>query len=145
MSALYTLLTALAAGLLVFLLRRPGTARAMTVWALAALLPVLAALSAALAAQGRAAQVLSTAPVQGAQVTVTTAGQSRALQLSRLDAACLERALRLNARVTLDAPGERVNVQPGTRVSGPLPDQATVDAMSIRGLTCPNVHAQRGH
>lgn len=149
MPALYFSVTALAAGVLAFLLRRPGAARAMTVWALAALLPVLAALSAALSAQGHAERVLSSVPAQDTQVTVTTAGQSRTLTLSAQDAACVERALHLNARVTLDSPildgrGGRVNIGPGTRVSGTLPQRATVEAMSIRGLTCPHLRAQRG-
>ncbi|WP_309569588.1 hypothetical protein [Deinococcus sp.] len=144
MPALYFLLTVLAAGVLVFLMRQPGAARAMTVWALAALLPVLAALSAALSAQGHAERTLSGVPAQDVQVTVTTTGQSRTLTLSAQDAACVARALHLNARVTLDNPGGRMNIGPGTQVGGTLPERATVEAMSIRGLTCPHLRAQRG-
>ncbi|THF84863.1 hypothetical protein E7T09_19720 [Deinococcus sp. KSM4-11] len=144
MPALYLLFVLLASGALVFVLLRPGVARAGTVWVLAALLPVLAALSAALGAQGRAARVLEATPLRATQVTVTTAGQPRTLSLSALDAACLERAVRLSARVIVDTRADRVPIQPGMRVTGALPPAAAVEALTIRGeLNCPHVHAQR--
>lgn len=144
MSVLYSLFAVLVAAALILLLLRPGVARPMTVWGLAALLPVLAALSASLAAQGRAARVLDAAPVQGTAVTITTAGRTYPVTLDAQDAACLERALRLKTRVILDVPPVKVPIQPGTRVSGPLPDRAAVEALSIRGaLACPRLRAQR--
>ncbi|GAA5439121.1 hypothetical protein GCM10017784_11660 [Deinococcus indicus] len=51
MSALYLLLTLAVAALLLLFLLRPGAARAGTVWACAALLPLLAAMVVALGRQ----------------------------------------------------------------------------------------------
>ncbi|GHF49695.1 uncharacterized SAM-binding protein YcdF (DUF218 family) [Deinococcus metalli] len=146
MSAAYLLLTLMVTGLLLLLLSRPGAARAMTVWSLAALLPLLCALSAALSAQGRAARVLATAAPQDTQVTVTTGGAARTLMLSAQDAACVERAVYLNAHVTLDTAAGPLPLGPGTRVTGPLPSRAAVEAQVIRGtLRCPHLHAVRTH
>jgi hypothetical protein len=133
-----------AAGALVLLLSRPGTARAMTVWGLAALLPVLGALSAALAAQGRASRVLGSAPRTASRVTFTTAGVARTLTLAPPDAACVERARYLSAPVTLDTPSGPLVIGPGTRVDGTLPTREAVEAQVIREtLSCPHVHAVR--
>ena len=50
MSVLYLLLTLLCVGALLLFLARPGLARPLVVWGLAALLPLLAALTVALGA-----------------------------------------------------------------------------------------------
>ncbi|PNY81824.1 hypothetical protein [Deinococcus koreensis] len=138
MSVLYVLLTLLCAGTLLLFLARPGLARPLVVWGLAALLPLLAALASALGTQARAARVLAAGNLSAAQVSVTTGARTQTLTLSAQDAACLERALRLRSTVTLDTPGGPVTVRPGTRVQGTLPSRQVVEALTLRGeLHCP--------
>ncbi|WP_019585029.1 hypothetical protein [Deinococcus apachensis] len=140
--ALYLLLTLAFAGVLLLLLWRPGEARGMVVWGLAALLPLLAAVAGALAGQARAARVLAGYDAQPGVVTIMNGGASRTLILDPRDAACVERAVRLHTRSELIAGGERVPLVGDTRVTGDLPPQAVVEALGIRGaLNCPNLRA----
>ena len=145
MAPLYVLLTLLCAGALLLFLAQPGLARPLVVWGLAALLPLLAALAAALGAQARAVRVLGQGGVQATRVTVTSGKRTQTLTLSGSDAACLERALRLRSNVTLKTQGGELHVQQGTRVRGTLPPQRVVEALTLRGeLNCPTVRAQAG-
>ena len=143
MSVLYLLLTLLCAGTLLLFLARPGLARPLVVWGLAALLPVLAALAAALGAQARAARVLAQGGLEPTQVTLTSGGRTQTLTLSGPEAACLERALRLRSKLTLGTPGNAVTVRPGARVQGTLPPRQVVEALTLRGeLSCPTVRTR---
>lgn len=141
---LYLLLALAFAGALVALLLRPGAARAGVVWGLAAGLPLLAALAGALAGQTRAARALegySPAPVPVALVN----GVSRTtLTLAPADAACVERALRLGVRSELRTTGQPIPLTAQTRVEGTLPPSEIVEALTLRGLGCPNVRAVAG-
>lgn len=138
--ALYLLLTLAFAGALLLLLWRPGAARGMVVWGLAALLPLLAAVAGALAGQTRAARVLAGYDPQPVTVAIVNGDVSQSLTLEAGDAACVERALRLHTRSELLAGQTRIPLVQDTRVLGELPPQPVVEALGIRGaLSCPNL------
>lgn len=139
--ALYLLLTLACAGALLALLHWPGKARAGAVWGLAALLPLLAALTGALAGQARAERTLAAyytpRPVT---LTVVNGAERRTLTLEAQAAACVERAVRLRTPSVLLVPRGRVFLVEGTRVTGDLPPRAVVEALGIRGdLSCPSL------
>lgn len=132
-TAFFLLVTLLTAGVLVFFLLRAGTARANSVWALAALLPVLAALTASFAGQARATQTLQAyAPVPTAVDIFTGQRQYRAI-LPANDAACLERNIRLNWEGQLNTPQGFIPINKDSRVDGALPPANVVEALSVRG------------
>lgn len=138
---LYLLFALALAGALVALLLRPGTARAGVVWGVAAGLPLLAALAGAFAGQSRAARTLegySPAPVP---VALVNGVRRTTLTLSASDAACVERALHLGVRSELRTSGRPLPLTGDTRVEGTLPPREVVEALTLRGLTCPNVRA----
>lgn len=142
MSALYLLLALLFAGVLVWFLWRPGLARPMVVWGFAALLPLLVALAGSLSAQARAARTLRAYKPQAVAVVVRNGSEVQALELSAQDAACLERAVRLNTRATLVSGGQTVRISSGTQVEGSLPSPQVVEALTLRGeLHCRNLKA----
>ena len=136
----YLVITALAALLLLALLVRGGLARPMTVWGLTALLPLLVALSVALGSQARAEVTLKTYRPQSAAVVITTGGQEYDAVLTAGQAACLERSrrLRTDADLVLGEGRDPIPLRSGFKVTGELPTQAQVEALSVRGqLTCP--------
>lgn len=138
MFAVYALLCLLFLAALVLLLLRPGAARAASVWGLAALLPVLCALAVALGAQARAAREVRAAPPRGAAVTVTRAGQTQTYALTGIEAACVERAVRLHSKVVLRTGAGDLKLDKDVAVNGTLPDRRIVEALAVRGdLRCP--------
>lgn len=143
MLAVYLALTLLALLLLLALLRT-GAVRPMTVWLLATLLPLLAALTAALNTQAQAQRTLKTYQPDDVAVVLKTAGREYDVVLNARQAACLERTLRLRTKVNLTLPNEAdpVPLRPGTRAIGDLPKPRHVDALGIRGqLSCPEFRA----
>ncbi len=141
MSVLYLLLTVAFAGVLLALLARPA-ARASLVWGLAALLPLLAAMTAALGAQARAARTLAASSTAPVTLTISDGIFKRAVTLAFGDAACVERAVRLRSEAILTTPGGPLRLGAGSRVEGVLPPQAVVEALTLRGeLNCPNLKA----
>lgn len=137
----FLLLTLLSAAILVIFLFRAGAARPMTVWALAATLPVLAAMTAANAGQARANRVLRSYDPTPVTVAIQTEGQTFEVTLSPDDAVCLERAVRLNTDSDLMVPQSLIPIpiRKGTTVTGALPSTAVVEALSLRGqLRCPD-------
>lgn len=124
---------------LLALLLRPETARPMTVWSLAALMPLLAALAAALGHQAQAKAALERYYPQSRAFVIETAGKEYDLTLTPRLAACLERTLRLGVNMNLKLPGEKsVPLRRSTKVTGYLPKQAYTEALAIQGqLNCP--------
>ena len=140
--ALYLLCALAVAGALTALLLRPGVARPAVVWGLAALMPLLAAVAAALHGQARADRVLAGYAPQPTTITLTGPAGALTLTLSPQDAACVERALRLHTRSELRVGDVRVPLTLGTRVTGELPPARIVDALGLSGgLSCPNLRA----
>lgn len=140
----FLILTLFSAAILVIFLFRAGAARPMTVWALAALLPVLAAMTAAEAGQARANRALREYSPEPTTVTIRTAGQDFQVTLSPSDAACLERNLRLHAESDLNLPQSFVPIpiRKDSTVDGVLPSREAVDALSLRGdLHCASFKA----
>lgn len=138
LAPLYLLLTLLLAGVLLALLARPGAARGMTVWGLAALLPLLAAVAGALTGQARAARTLSAYTPQPVSVTVVNGAERRTLTLDAGDAACLARAARLHTPGRLQTSAGTLRLTGDTAVEGALPAAAVVEALGLRGeLACP--------
>lgn len=143
--ALYLLLTLVCAAGLGTLLLRPGSARAGGVWAVAALLPLLAATTAALTGQARAEQTLSQFSDQPVTVMLTNSAEdgmdARPVTLNTNDAACLERKLRLmtpTTQASLQVPGlAPIPLSAATTVQGQLPPQTITEALEVRGsLSC---------
>ncbi len=138
-TALFLLLTLLSAAVLVIFMLRAGAAKPMTIWALAALLPVLAAMTAANAGQARAQRTLGQYAPAPAAVVIRTGGRAFPATLEAGDAACLERDLRLRAEHNLLTPRGFIPIRQDTRVDGALPSRQVVDALSLRGeLNCKN-------
>ncbi len=136
-TAFFFLLTLLSALILVVFLLRAGAARPMTVWALAALLPVLAAMTAANAGQARANRVLSGYSAAPSQVVLHTAGRDYPLTLNLVAAGCLERTMRLRGESNLELPQGVVPIRKDTAIDGQLPPTDVVEALSLRGqLDC---------
>ncbi|MDB5045733.1 MAG: hypothetical protein JWQ08_1783 [Deinococcus sp.] len=142
---IYLLLTLSCAAGLGLLLWRPGAARAGAVWAVAALLPLLAAVTAALTGQARATQTLSTFSAQPVTVTLVNPAENgtdaRPVTLNTNDAACLERKLRLmtaSTRASLQVPGlAPIPLSAATTLQGQLPPQTITEALEVRGsLSC---------
>lgn len=134
----YQILTGAALLLLLVLLLRAGTARAASVWGLAALLPVLIALTAALGSQAQAERELRGYQPQSSVAVVRTAGVEYDVVLDGREAACLERTLRLKTRTSLRLnEGAPIPIDASTEVIGPLPSARVVEALGIRGqLQC---------
>lgn len=138
-TALFLLLTLLAAGVLIVFMLRTGAARPMTVWALAALLPVLAAMTAANAGQAGAERTLQHYAPMPSDVVIHTGGRIYRATLDANDAACLERDLRLNAEHNLLTPQGYIPIRKDSTADGPLPSREVVEALSLRGeLNCAN-------
>lgn len=145
LTALYLFLTLLTALILVIFLLRAGAARAMVVWGVAAVLPLLAALTASLGGQARAERALRAYVPQSTQVVVQTAARDYDLILSPEDAACLERTVRLRSEADLVSGDQRVPVRADTLVTGTLPPREVVEALTVRGLLgCHNFRAVAG-
>lgn len=137
----YLLLTLICAAGLGLLMLRPGAARAGAVWAVAALLPLLAAVTAALTGQARANATLGSFSAQPVSVTLVSGTDLRPVTLNTNDAACLERTLRLmtpTTRASLQVPGlAPIPLSQATRLEGQLPPQFITEALEIRGdLSC---------
>ncbi|UQN05043.1 hypothetical protein [Deinococcus sp. QL22] len=141
----YLLLTLICAAGLGALLLRPGAARAGVVWAVAALLPVLAAVTAALTGQASANATLSRFSAQPLTVTLVNPADggtdARPVTLNTNDAACLERTLRLmtsTTRASLQVPGlAPIPLSAATSLEGQLPPQFITEALEVRGdLSC---------
>jgi lysylphosphatidylglycerol synthetase-like protein (DUF2156 family) len=138
---LYLLLTLICAAGLGLLLLRPGSARAGAVWAVAALLPLLAAVTAALTGQARAAQTLSNFSAQPVTVMLVNSSESgtdaRPITLNTNDAACLERKLRLmtpTTQASLQVPGlAPIPLSAATTLQGDLPPQTITEALELQG------------
>lgn len=141
---LYTFLALAFTGVLLLFLARPALARPLTVWALAAGLPVLAAVAAALTGQARADALLRTYVPVPVTVAVTSLGRTRTVTLNAQDAACVTRA-RMTATdqtLVLPAPEQPLRLRKGAVISGDLPPVRTVQALTVRGaLTCRNLRA----
>ena len=136
----YLVITVLAALLLLVLLLRGGLARPMTVWGLTALLPLLVALSVALGSQARAKDTLNNYRPQSTPVVISSGGKEYDAVLTAGQAACLERAqrLRTDADLNLGEGRDLIPLRTGFQVTGELPTQAQVEALSVRGqLACP--------
>ncbi|AIZ44043.1 hypothetical protein QR90_01255 [Deinococcus radiopugnans] len=143
MSVLYLLLTLAFAGVLLALLVRPA-ARAGIVWGLAALLPLLAAMTGALSVQARSARTLAAYPAGPVTLTISDGIFKRAVVLDFMDAACVERAVRLRSEAILSTPGGPLRLGATSQVEGAMPPRAVVEALTLRGeLTCPNLKAVR--
>ena len=141
MSVLYLLLTLAFAGVLLALLARPA-ARAGIVWGLAALLPLLAAMTGALSVQARSARTLAAYPATPVTLTISDGIFKRAVILDFMDAACVERAVRLRSEAILATPGGPLRLGAESQVEGSLPPQPVVEALTLRGeLNCPNLKA----
>lgn len=141
MSVLYLLLTLAFAGALLALLLRPAT-RAGVVWGLAALLPIMAAMTAALSVQARAARTLADYPPRPITLTISDGIFKREIELDFMDAACVERAVRLRTETILTTPGGPLRLGAKSQVKGTLPPQKVVEALTLRGqLVCPNLQA----
>lgn len=141
-SALYLGVCLLFAAALLLFLLRPGVARPLVVWGVAALLPLLAALASALQAQAGAARVLGRAALQGGTVTINNGFVTRTVTLAPQDAACLERAVRLRSRVNFPTTQGPILLNGHTTVTGPLPPSAVVEALTLRGeLDCAALRA----
>ncbi|CAM3606188.1 hypothetical protein [Deinococcus frigens] len=141
MSALYLVLTLAFAGALLALLARP-VARAGVVWGLAALLPLLAAMTGALDVQARAARTLAAYPPRPVTLTISDGVFKRVVVLDFMDAACVERAVRLRSKAILTTPGGPLRLGTGSRLEGTMPPQPVVDALTLRGeLNCPHLKA----
>ncbi len=140
--SLYTLLALLFTAVLLLMLWRPGLARPVTVWALAAGLPVLAAVAAALTGQARADRVTAGYLPVPVTVTVNALGRTRTLQLTAQDAACLTRA-RMNGTdqtLVLPAPEAPLRLPKGAEITGVLPAERIVQALTVQGrLLCRNL------
>jgi hypothetical protein len=143
--ALYLLVTLICAAGLGVLLLRPGAARAGAVWAVAALLPLLAAMTSALTGQARATQTLSAFSAQPVTVVLVNPAEvgtdARPVTLNTNDAACLERKLRLmtpTTRASLQVPGlAPIPLSAATTLEGQLPPQTITEALEVRGdLSC---------
>ncbi|MFB9993572.1 hypothetical protein ACFFLM_16545 [Deinococcus oregonensis] len=141
----YLLLTLICAAGLGLLLLRPGAARAGAVWAVAALLPLLAAMTSALSGQARASQTLSAFSAQPVTVVLVNPVEggtdARPVTLNTNDAACLERKLRLmtpTTRASLQVPGlAPIPLTAATTLEGQLPPQTITEALEVRGdLSC---------
>ena len=143
MTLVYLLITALMTLALLALLLRPGPARPLTLWLLAALLPVLVSVTAALSGQAQAAKTLQRfdASVQNralawrdAQGTENTA----TLSLSGLDAACVVRVVNRGGTYQLSA--SQLFVPRDAQLIGPWPSRAEADALMLSGkLGCRRV------
>jgi hypothetical protein len=141
MSVLYLLLTLAFAGVLLALLARPA-ARAGIVWGLAALLPLLAAMTGALSVQARSARTVAAYPALPVPLTISDGIFKRTVVLDFMDAACVERAVRLRSEAILTTPGGPLRLGSGSRVAGVMPPRPVVEALTLRGeLNCPNLKA----
>lgn len=137
-TAFFLALTLLTTVILALFLWRAGAARPMTVWVLTALLPLLAAMTASLAGQARADRTLQTYVPALVIVDITTANRKYRAALTALDAACLERNLRLDWEGKLNTPQGFIPIERNSTVTGTLPSAATVQALSVKGqLHCP--------
>lgn len=144
LSLVFLLLTLAVTAALLFMLLRPGAWRGVQVWALAALVPLLAALSASLNAQARAQRTLEHSALFGTQVNIITANRQYSAVLNPEEAACLERNLRLHWEGRLHTPGGFIPVNAKSQVTGRLPDPAAVDALSVQGrLKCKSFTSAR--
>ncbi|CAM4037403.1 hypothetical protein [Deinococcus marmoris] len=141
MSVLYLLLTLAFAGALLALLARPA-ARAGIVWGLAALLPLMAAMTGALSVQARSARTLADHPPRPVTLTISDGIFKRAVVLDFMDAACVERAVRLRSEAILTTPDGPLRLGAGSQVEGTMLPQNVVEALTLRGeLNCPNLRA----
>ena len=141
-TAFFLLLTLFSALVLVIFLLRAGAARPASVWALAALLPVLAAMTASKAGQARAERTLRDYPAAAVSVVVHTAGRDYPATLDAESAACLERLGRLHSESNLERPQGTIPIRRSTTVDGALPPSEVVEALSLRGrLDCQNFKA----
>lgn len=131
-------LTVLTAVILVLFLWRAGAARAMTVWAISALLPLLAAMTASLAGQARADRTLQHYTPAPVVVDILTRQRRYRASLTALDAACLERNIRLDWEGRLNTPPWFIPIDKNSTVVGALPSKEVVQALSVKGqLRCP--------
>ncbi|ADV66463.1 hypothetical protein [Deinococcus maricopensis] len=140
----FVAVTVLTAGVLVRVLARPGALSAARVWALTALAPILLSITGALTARSGAERHLE--PNRPHTLTFTWAEQGQARTLTATfgsaDAACLARAVRLNAkgayRVT-DTRGRprTLRVTDGSTVRGDLPSEEVTNALVLTDrLSC---------
>ncbi|MDL2344412.1 hypothetical protein QOL99_09625, partial [Deinococcus sp. MIMF12] len=95
----------------------------------------------ALAGQSRAARSLEGYAPAPVFLAVVNGVRRTSLTLGAADAACVERALRLGVRSELRTTGQPILLTAETRVEGALPPRETVEALTLRGLACPNVRS----
>lgn len=136
-TAFFLALTLLTTLILALFLWRAGAARGITVWALSAMLPLLAALTASFAGQARAQRTLTTYVPEPVIVDITTANRKYRAALTALDAACLERNVRLDWEGRLNTPQGFIPIDKNSTVVGTLPSSEVVQALSVTGqLQC---------
>ncbi|WP_233554705.1 hypothetical protein [Deinococcus cavernae] len=136
-TVLFLALTLLTTAILLLFLWRAGNARALTVWLLAALLPLLAALTASLWGQARAQRALQGYAPAPVVVDIITGKRRYRASLTALDAACLERNLRLEWEGRLSTPPWFIPIDRHSSVIGTLPPSDVVQALSVTGqLRC---------
>lgn len=136
-TAFFLVVTLLSTLVLLLFLVRVGAARAVNVWALAALLPVLAAMTASFGSQARANRTLQEYAPQPVSVGIVTAGRLYRAALNADEAACLERSIRLNWHGQLNTPQGFIPIDQDSVVQGALPPSAVVEALGVRGqLRC---------
>ena len=136
MTTLYFAITAVLTLSLLGLLLRPGQTRPMTLWLLAALLPVLVAVTAALWQQDEVQASLTgfdPAPRQRLMIWRDQQGEldRNIITLSGLDAACVVRAAQRGGSYELA--GQAVLVPPGTRLLGAWPSAEQAEALMLSG------------
>ncbi|TSA81091.1 hypothetical protein FNU79_15795 [Deinococcus detaillensis] len=140
----FYLLTSILMGLaLLALLLRPDPQRPLTLWLLAALLPVLVAVTAAMFGQAQAQRTLSAfnPALQDRALAWRDAGGSEntsTLSLGGLDAACVVRAAQRGGTYQLS--NSTLFVPHGAQLLGPWPSRAESDALMLSGqLNCRRV------
>ncbi|WP_420596543.1 hypothetical protein [Deinococcus sp.] len=136
MTTLYVAITAVLTLSLLGLLLRPGQTRPMTLWLLAALLPVLVAVTAALWQQDEVQATLKgfdPAPRQRLLIWRDQKGEldRSILTLSGLDAACLVRASGKGGTYQLG--GGKIVVPPNAQRLGSWPSPEQAEALMLSG------------
>lgn len=143
MTSLYLIISILMGLALLALLLRPGPARPLTLWLLAALLPVLVSVTAALYGQAQAQRTLSdfNPAMQDRALAWRDAGgaeNTSTLALSGLDAACVVRAAVRGGTYQLSS--STLFVPHQAQLLGPWPSRAQADALLLSGqLGCRRV------
>ncbi len=135
-TSLYLIISILMGLALIALLLRPGPARPIALWLLAALLPVLVSVTAALYGQAQAQRSLAAfdPAVRDRALAWRDAGggeNSATVSLSGLDAACVVRATQRGGTYKLSA--SVLFVPHGAQLLGAWPSREQADALMLSG------------